>query len=256
MIAELIGVADNWSDGPLTGQEPYRRRLVHWFIDLDIKGNVLGFSPTTGEDNKNAKRFALPANYRLGSPNQHNWLPDFLSGPANEIFPDGVSGQNSKKKKQSEWRELVLKAAKEIPNNETIRSVATFIERNPAFSELPVPEMKDGKKERLFAALNQSGQGELTLSFRVNGRLVFKDASVKSWWERQFQKQRKEIVKDLHLGEDMFLLGSGPLTEASPTVFGNVPPCLFRQSSVSQLWLGKTDSDISVANCGKGGGGS
>lgn len=228
MIAELIGVADNWSDGPLTGKEPYRRRPVHWFIDLDDKGDVLGFIPTVGQDKGKAKRFALPANYRLGSPNQHNWRPDFLSGPANEIFPDGVFGENSKKQKQSKWRDLVLKAVNDLPSNETIQSLAAFIEGNPAFSELPMPELKDDDaKNRWLENFNKSGAGELTLSFRVNGRLVFRDADVKSWWENQFQQQRNEIVKYLRSGKDMFLPGSGPLTESSPTVFGNIPLASF-----------------------------
>jgi hypothetical protein len=72
MISELIQVADRWASGRLTGQEPHRQRFVHWFVDLDSKGNVLGFSPTAGQEEKKAKRFALPANYRLGSAVQTN----------------------------------------------------------------------------------------------------------------------------------------------------------------------------------------
>lgn len=243
MITELIGVADTWSDGPLTGQEPYRLRPVHWFIDLDGEGNVLAFSPTAGLDKKKPKRFALPANYRLGSPNQHNWLPDFLSGPANEIFPDGVFGEYSEreaarrkkeKEKQSDWRNLTLNAAGDLPDNIIIQSVAVFLKNNPQFSELPLPEWKDEEKTRLLKNLDD---GKETISFRVNGRLVFKDGCLKSWWQERFRQQRDEIVKNLRLGEDMFLQGSGPLTESSPTVFGNVPFASFYKAPFKSYGL-------------------
>ena len=237
MITELIGVADTWSDGPLTGQEPYRLRPVHWFIDLDGEGNVLGFSPTAGSDKRKPKRFALPANYRLGSPNQHNWLPDFLSGPANEIFPQGVFGTNPSARKQSKWRELVLEAVKSVPENETIKGLGAFIECNPAFSELPMPELNNEDKNRVLQEFNKSGAGELTLSFRVNGGLVFRDSCLKSWWEEKFQQQRDEIVNDLRRGEDMFLRGSGPLTKSSPTVFGNVPFASFYKAPFKSYGL-------------------
>ena len=243
MITELIGVADTWSDGPLAGQEPYRFRPVHWFIDLDGEGNVLAFSPTVGLDKKMPKRFALPANYRLGSPNQHNWLPDFLSGPANEIFPDGVFGEYSEreaarrkkeKEKQSDWRNLTLNAAGDLPENTIIQSVAVFLKNNPQFLELPLPEWKDEEKTRRLKILDD---GKETISFRVNGRLVFKDDCLKSWWQERFRQQRDEIVKDLRFGEDMFLQGSGPLAESSPTVFGNVPFASFYKAPFKSYGL-------------------
>jgi CRISPR-associated protein Csd1 len=237
MISELIQVADKWASGPLTGQEPHRRRSVHWFIDLDNEGNVLGFSPTAGQEEKKAKQFALPANYRLGSPNQFNWLPDFLSGPPNEIFPNGVSGTNSEanKTKQAKWRELVLLAAKDLSNNQVIQSVAQFIERNPVFSELPLPALADEDKKSLLKDFND---GNVTLSFRVNGWLAFKDPDVKSWWLGQVQSQRNQIVDRLRSGQDAFLPGSGPLTDSSPTVFGNVPLASFDKAPFSSYGLG------------------
>jgi CRISPR-associated protein Csd1 len=237
MISELIQVADKWGSGPLTGQEPHRRRSVHWFIDLDARGNVLGLSPTAAQEGKQAKQFALPANYRLGSPNQFNWLPDFLSGPPNEIFPNGVSGANSEgnKAKQVKWRELVLLAAKDLPNNDAVQSVAEFVKRNPLFSELPLPEMVDEDRKRV---LKDFDDGKVTMSFRVNGSLAFKDPEVKAWWTRQAQAQRNQIVGRLRLGQDAFLPGTGPLTDSSPTVFGNVPLASFDKAPFSSYGLG------------------
>ncbi|MBE7504374.1 MAG: type I-C CRISPR-associated protein Cas8c/Csd1 [Verrucomicrobiales bacterium] len=237
MIAELIQVADTWTTGPLTGQEPRRQRSVHWFIDLDAHGNVLGLSPTAGQEEKRAKQFALPANYKLGSPNQFNWLPDFLSGPPNEIFPDGVMGTNSEgnKAKQAKWLELVLRAGKELPNNEAVQGVVKFVERNPVFSELPLPELADEDKKALLKDLDG---GTVTFSFRVNGRLVFNQPDAKSWWARQVQNQRNQIVGRLRLGQDAFLQDSGPLTDSSPTVFGNVPLASFDKAPFWSYGLG------------------
>jgi CRISPR-associated protein Csd1 len=237
MISALIQVADKWASGPLTGQEPHRQRSVDWFVDLDAKGNVLGFSPTAGQEQKKAKRFTLPANYRLGSPNQFNWLPDFLSGPPNEIFRNGVSGSNSEgnKIKQDKWRELVLRAGKDLPSNEAIQSLAEFIKRDPKFSELPLPELAD---EEMKGLLKDFDAGTVTLSFRVNGRLAIKDTEVKSWWMRQVHAQRKEIVDRLRCGQDAFLPDRGPLTDSSPTVFGNVPLASFDKAPFSSYGLG------------------
>lgn len=237
MITKLIHVADNWSSGPLTGQESHRRRSVHWFIDLDGKGRVLGFSPTAGQEQKRPKRFALPVNYKLGSPNQFNWLPDFLSGPPNEIFPDGVLGTNSdaNKGKQTKWRDLVLQAAKDLPNNEAIQGVAEFVKRNPEFSELPLPELKDDDKKHL---LKDFDDGKATLSFRVGGCLAFADSALKSWWVSMVQRQRIEVLGRLRCGADAFLPGTGPLTDSSPTVFGNVPLASFDKAPFSSYGLG------------------
>ncbi len=237
MISELIQIAERWASGPLTGQEPHRRRFVHWFIDLGAKGNVLGFSPTAGQEEKKPKQFALPANYRLGSPNQFNWLPDFLSGPPNEIFPNGVSGTNSEgnKAKQAKWRALMLLAAENLPSNDAVQRVAEFVKRNPAFSELPLPELADEDRKRL---LKDFDDGKVTISFRVNGRVTVKDPEVKSWWMCQVQAQRNQIAARLRLGQDAFLPGSGPLTDSSPTVFGNVPLASFDKAPFSSYGLG------------------
>jgi hypothetical protein len=44
VLEELLAIAE--SEG-LSGQEPYRARSIHWFIDLDSEGRLIGFTPTT-----------------------------------------------------------------------------------------------------------------------------------------------------------------------------------------------------------------
>ena len=43
MIIELLQLGDRLG---LTGHEPFGMRSIHWFIDLDGDGNLLGVSPT------------------------------------------------------------------------------------------------------------------------------------------------------------------------------------------------------------------
>ena len=100
MIEELLKIAELQG---LTGREPERSRSIHWLIDLDANGHPLQFSPTTrlskagrsGMTESRGKRLSTPRLYHMQviageiksvCTNQHNWLPDFLIGPAAEIF--------------------------------------------------------------------------------------------------------------------------------------------------------------------------
>ena len=90
MINELLKIADNIG---LTGYETYKKRTVHWFIELDNDGNYLGFSPSTGatyiskgkvmkQEVKIYSTMQLSCTNKNGEingvcTNQHNWLPDF-----------------------------------------------------------------------------------------------------------------------------------------------------------------------------------
>jgi len=70
MISELLRRAET---SGLTGSESVRERPIHWFIDLDADGNLLGFSPTVrlvqtmrGEQvERRGKIFKQPANYHM-----------------------------------------------------------------------------------------------------------------------------------------------------------------------------------------------
>ncbi len=53
MISELLNLADHLE---LETPMPFERRLVHFFIDLDLKGNVVGISPACGKSQKGKER--------------------------------------------------------------------------------------------------------------------------------------------------------------------------------------------------------
>lgn len=279
MITELIRVANL---NKISGWEAVRRRPIHWFIDLDSAGHLLGFSPTTvsaftkNGDRKDmrGKEFMVAANYHMQWKNDKvqsvctsdsNWLPDFLTGPPNEIFPAGcqgdmiwtfrqireairkynVSGKKNVRKqpdvyrisKVKLWRRLVFKAERENMGNLAIKAVAEFI-RNPQtlkFSDLGISfEGEAGK--RLLDAFNE---GKETLSFRVNGRLVVADLQLRNWWKEQVHKQRAEVVAKLPSGHDMHMPGEGAITEYFPTVFSSIPFASFNAAPFTSYGLGR-----------------
>ena len=271
MISELIRIAGL---NGITGWEPKRRYSIHWFIELDGTGRVVGFSPTTvssftksGErKDSRGKQFAVPANYHMQwkngkvqsvCTNDSNWLPDFLCGPANEIFPAGVGGNRiyrlreviaavrrggakhpdrNRLCKLGLWRRLVFKAERENPANQTIKAVASFI-RNP--HKLRLADMRisfEGEAgKRLFESLDE---GKETLSFRVNGRIAVADPALRHWWAEQVQKQRAEVCEHLLAGSDAYEPGRGPITEYYPTVFSSVPFASFGSATFTSYGLG------------------
>ncbi len=249
MIVELLRVAKGLG---LSGHENVRKRRVHWFIELNANGHVLGFSPTTAivenregkQKERRGKVFKVPANYHMQwkgntiqsvCTNQHNWLPDFLTGPANEIFRGGVNGKNPFAHKQALWEKLVVEATRDLPNNETVRAVAKFLEERPQFSALPIDRSDDDAYQRLLKDLDARNE---TISFRVCGRLAVADHELRAWWAERVDKQRQEVVARLRSGVDGFLPEEGPITEYFPTVFGNVPFASFNKAPFVSYGLG------------------
>ena len=284
MISELIGIADL---NGLTGWEAVRRRPIHWFIDLDNNGRVLGFSPTTisaftksGErKDSRGKEFTVAANYHMQWKNgkvqgvclnDSNWLPDFLSGPANEIFPAGVTGdrihrlrkviearKNGGKKfsdrnrlyKLGLWRRLVFKAARENPENSVIKAIEDFI-RDPnklRFSDLPVSFAGD-TGPRLIEALDD---GKENLSFRVNGRIAVADPELRRWWVEQVRKRRAEVMEHLQVGTDAYQLGEGRVTKYFPTVFSSIPFASFNAAPFTSYGLGSQTTTMRLETAEK-----
>lgn len=272
MISELLHKAEA---AGLTGCESLRHRPIHWFIELDAQGKLLGFNPTVrvvkaargGKGQSRGKVFQTPANYHMQwkngeiqsvCTNDRNWLPDFLCGPAEEIFPSGVFGnlifrfrevraalrQYGKKHpdwqrlyKLRLWRRLVFRAERENPQNPIIRAIANYI-RSPEelrFADLPL-QAGDEERRRLLESFEK---GQEYISFRVNGRIAIYDFELRKWWKRQVRAQREEVVKHLSTGWDAFLPHQGPITEYFPGVFGGIPFASFNAAPFISYGLGK-----------------
>ena len=244
MITGLVKQADLMG---LTGSEPFRRRPLHWLIDLDEHGKVLGFTPTSAAtisikggslSERRGKRFSIPANYLLGSPNQHNWRPDFLTGPADEILLRGVEGINPVPKKRRAFWELVVRAKRALPENNTLNAIWHFLRTTRRLTELP---LSDSTRENLdWFKKSQNADGE-TLGFRVAGRLSSQDAELHDWWkDTEFPKiHAQQTAEFVEHGADAFQQDSGRITGSSPCVFGNVPLVSFNNAPFSSFGLGE-----------------
>jgi CRISPR-associated protein Csd1 len=248
MISELMRVAE--ASG-LAGCESRRQRPVHWIIDLDAEGRGIGFSPTTvtvetkrGEKKeRRGKKFAVSANYHMQwkdgkiqsvCTNQHNWLPDFLTGPANEIFPHGVTGKTPVAQKQSLWAGRIFEAAETLPANTNIQALSVWLKHGPRFDDLALPCEKE-ERQRIIEDLDA---GKETISFRVAGRLITADLELRQWWAERVTQQREEVIKKLKSGRDNYSEGIGPITEYFPSVFGSVPFASFNAAPFISYGLG------------------
>lgn len=271
MISELLRKAE--SSG-LTGCDSRRVRPIHWFIDLDADGRLLGFSPTVrlventrGESvERRGKAFKVPANYHMQwkgekiqsvCTNDSNWLPDFLCGPANEIFPAGVSGSRIYRFREVTnairthgkrhpdrnrlqhlrlWRRLVFSAEKDKPRNPVIRAIANYIRSSHAlrFADLPLSVEGEGR----IRFLKSFEDGKEYLSFRVNGRVAVSDRELSNWWSQRTLEQRQVVVAHLGRGRDDYAPNEGPITEYFPSVFGGVPFASFNAASFVSYGLG------------------
>lgn len=241
MIAELVQQAKRLV---LTGREPYKQRAIHWLIELDSEGNVLGLTPTTqyttGKQELKevrGKHFDIPANYLLGSPNQHNWRPDFLTGPANEIFPGGVDGNNPVAAKQEKWRALVASAQEIFPDNFILRAVLGCLEKHQSLVSIPLPVAISGDLDCFRKQGTSEGE---TLAFRVEGALAHQNHELRRWWENTYHPDIRNAVTGGidNRGCDAFQMGDGPLAKSSPCVFGNVPFTSFNCAPFKSFGLG------------------
>jgi CRISPR-associated protein Csd1 len=269
MISELIRIADL---NGITGWEAVRRRPIHWFIDLDDEGRVWCVSPTTkvverAKTNERkevrGKEFQASANYHMQwayvkskkrheiqsvGTNQHNWLPDFLTGPVDEIFNDGVDGGNKFRHKRKQSWQLVFKAHSENPENKSIRAIWLFLKSRPKFISLPLPTQARQNLDWFRKRQNQEGE---TLSFRVSGRISVADSKLRSWWAAQVQKQRAEVSKNLTIGRDAYEPGEGPIAEYFPTVFTSVPFASFGSATFKSYGLGSQTATMRIETAEK-----
>lgn len=259
MLEELLKIADTQG---LTGHESSRSRKVHWFIDLDADGNYLGFSPTAaGGQFKGGrgKQYKTPTNLYCQAEkgkiksvctNQHNWMPDFLTYPANELFPKGVDGKSDENKlgklKQS-W-DLIFEANKTLPQNKLLSAIKLYLQKEPDFPISDLSFSDDKEKETLLKRFNEDKE---RISFRVNGKIVFLDEEIKQWWISRNKKTRDEVLSLLPEGNDFYLSGQGKLAEFYPVVFNNIPFASFDKAPFESYGLGKQTTPLRIETAEK-----
>lgn len=259
MINELLKIADNIG---LTGYETYKKRAIHWFVELDNDGKYLGFSPSVGatyiskgkSNETRGKKFVVPCNYHAQiknkeingvCTNQHNWLPDFLTYPVNELFPKGVDGKQDKKKldKLEKSQKLIFEASEALPQNRLLSAIKLYLQEKPDFPVKDLPSTDDKEKGALLKRFNEDKE---RISFRVNGRIVFLDEEIRKWWISRNETIRNEVLLLLPEGKDFYLSGQGKLTEFFPVVFHNIPFASFDKDPFVSYGLGKQTTPLRV----------
>jgi len=253
VIEDLLKIAEIQG---LSGREAVRSRAIHWLIDLNDEGEPLQLSPTTGFSKgsrstlseSRGKRFPTPRLYHMQvidgaiksvCTNQHNWLPDFLIGPAAEIFPRGANGKQSVRdnKRRETWK-VVFEAASDpsLSGHPGLVALVKFLKSRPQFEAISLPVDDSVERESILKAI---AEGKELLSFRVGGRLLVHDSQLKQWWERRVERMRKAVCDLLPPGEDSYEPGAGSLAEYHPTVFSSIPLCSYDKAPFISFGLGR-----------------
>lgn len=260
MIAELLNLADL---NALTGHEPTRSRQIHWFIDLDLDGRVIGFSPTVrqvvtkkGETKEmRGKEFPVFANYHMQvrdekvtgvCTNQNNWLPDLLCGEIDEVIAPSESAGKTAKRNHEAWCALVKTAFAANRNNSLLCTVSRFIDLAAPLEDLLSCSNLD--KDEIKTALIEKGE---TVAFRVEGQVVFANAGIVEWWTRYVANQRAEVMKHLPMGADAYQPGDGALTESFPRFIGNVALASFDKAPFVSYGLGNQTTALRIETAEK-----
>jgi CRISPR-associated protein Cas8c/Csd1 subtype I-C len=248
-VASLIG---------LNGKEHFRLRPIHWIIDLTENGEPLAFSPTVAADGSRGKRFRSAKNYHMQfkggklqgvCTNQSNWLPDFLVGPVDEIFPRGADGKMPVdfNKRRETWR-LIKNAARDLPDNKVIQAIKRFLITRKRF--LSIFGLHDSGKhsDSIFKLLKE---GKENITFRVAGKIASSDQELLEWWRQNIIRQREDICEKLPIGSDLFSQSSGPLSEYFPSVLGGTPMISYNKVPYQSFGMGSQTTPMLLENAEK-----
>ncbi len=255
MYAELLNAASLLG---LTGIEHYRSRPIHWIIDLSAQGKPLAFSPTVAVEGKRGKKFRCAKNYHMQfkdgkiqsvCTNQNNWLPDFLVGPVDEVFPRGADGKTPIRfgKRQETWR-LISKAARDLPNNEIIQGIKRFLVSRPDFQS--VFSLYDAG-ENADGILKILKEGRENIAFRVAGTIASSEQELLDWWRMHILRQREIVCEKLPVGDDLLSDSHGVLAEFFPPVLGGTPMISYNKVPYQSFGLGSQTTPMLLENAEK-----
>lgn len=255
MYAELLHVASLIG---LTGIEHFRSRPIHWIIDLAEDGEPLAFSPTLATDGSRGKKFRSAKNYHMQfkggklqgvCTNQNNWLPDFLIGPVDEIFPRGADGKKTVNfhKRYETWR-LIKKAARDLPDNTIIQGIKRFLITRTDFLSIFSLYDAGSHYDSIFKLLKE---GKENIAFRVAGKIASSDQELLDWWKHHIMLQREEVCERLPIGTDMLSDSSGPLSEYFPSVLGGTPMISYNKEPYQSFGMGSQTTPMHLENAEK-----
>lgn len=242
----------------MTGREHSLPRPIHWVIDLSQEGKLLSFSPTVAGEGRRGKRFQCPKNYHMQfkdgkiqsvCTNQNNWLPDFLVGPVDEVFPGGVDGSRPLTfgKRRQTWR-LIFQAARDLPSNVIIQGIKRFLVTRPDFLVVFKLHMAGENADEIPKPLKE---GKENITFRVHGVLAVSDPDLIEWWRLRVLRQREVVVDRLPVGGDLLSDAPGRLTEFFPSVLGGTPMISYNRAPFQSFGMGNQTTPMLLENAEK-----
>lgn len=177
-------------------------KTIHWIIDLDAQGNLIGVLPVdVSEDGKRGKDFPCP---RTSKSKNGGGVAEFLAEGLAALF-----GLESKLKEANKLSESARKAreknnaAKHRTFYNLLASCATEV---PAVQpctvflrnvQCPPPFLseKDGEWMLTSSAGETVKLGADNFTFRIDGGLLLEDPDIRDWWRRQYKAEIDETAR-------------------------------------------------------------
>jgi CRISPR-associated protein Csd1 len=239
VITELLQLGDRLG---LTGHEPFGVRPIHWFIDLDRNGDLVGISPTVAKGKRGkkgewtedlGKEYSCPVFFFMSLNKQDEItatagggraVAELATGNIAEIWgkeiklgeggPPTIRDLPDKQAyKRNNFLALHESLARAHADSTAAVAINIYLQSRPAF---PKHYFDDSRLKRVASQ---------QFSFRVAGRLIVTDPCIRQWWQAEFENKRKAVVEKLPKGKDAFPLGDhddcqGALTSVFPHVSG------------------------------------
>jgi len=159
----------------------YLKRVVHWFIELDAKGNFRGMQATGDfKDRQNLKHLNLPHVMRSVAV-RSKLLSD------NGEYVLGIGREGSKPERISKQHESfvgTVRACAEATGNKGVKAVLNFLE-NLEIDSFPLPDGFEPSHE---------------ITFKVAGRPPVEDSDVRDWWASTFDDDSAERMQCIICG--------------------------------------------------------
>ena len=251
MIEELLRLSE--CDGVLE-EQGFTRRPIHWFIDLDERGNYLGLSPTIrktvsgklrGPQEESGKYYSRPAFFFMTLDKKNKPVSAGANRPVVELGVGSVLevfGIRIKAAGKGERPRIdrLKKPGGGEQNEETsdgeYQKHQQFIDLHSQlaakYANLTALAAIAGFLNNAPAFMDSTlADNELRdiakqeLSFRVSGRLVTSDAAVRKMWQAEYIAARDAVKARLPGGHSMFCptdcrLEEEPLTPVFPHISG------------------------------------
>lgn len=176
-------------------------KAVRWIIELDADGNLLGEGPQITGDDKRGQEFSCPQTTR---PKVAGGVSEFLADGLTAVFgldPDPDAKMSAEKRasrdrnnaaKQTDfWHQI--EEARKVPDVPDLNAVLAFRQRLGGVTPKllrwgKAPDAKADAKSAWWLRTASGGEvrlGPENFTFRVNGRLLLENETLRQFWRTQ-----------------------------------------------------------------------